>query len=78
MAVVESTDERLAISFSDNGVGIPKRNMPQLFEVGFSTTDGSGLGLHHIKEIMTEMGGEIRAVAGRKEGAEFILTFRKR
>jgi signal transduction histidine kinase len=78
VTVVESTDEHLVISFSDNGVGIPKRNMPQLFEVGFSTTDGSGLGLHHIKEIMTEMGGEIKAVAGRKQGAEFLLTFRKR
>lgn len=78
VTVVESTDEHLVVSFSDDGVGIPKRNMPQLFEVGFSTTDGSGLGLHHIKEIMTEMGGEIKAVTGRKQGAEFLLTFRKR
>ena len=78
VTVVESTDEQLVVSFSDDGVGIPKRNLPQLFEVGFSTTDGSGLGLHHIKEIMTEMGGEIKAVPGRKQGAEFILTFRKR
>ena len=78
VTVVESTDEQLVVSFSDDGVGIPKRNMPQLFEVGFSTTDGSGLGLHHIKEIMTEMGGEIKAVTGRKQGAEFILKFQKR
>ena len=78
VTVVESTNERLVVSFRDDGVGIPKRNMPQLFEVGFSTTDGSGLGLHHIKEIMTEMGGEIEAVVGGKQGAEFMLTFRKR
>jgi len=78
VTVVESTNERLVVSFRDDGVGIPKRNMPQLFEVGFSTTDGSGLGLHHIKEIMTEMDGEIEAVSGRKQGAEFMLTFRKR
>jgi len=78
VTVVESTDELLVVSFSDDGVGIPKRNIPQLYEVGFSTTDGSGLGLHHIKEIMTEMGGEIKAVTGRKQGAEFILTFQKR
>ncbi len=77
-SIVECTNEQLVVSFSDDGVGIPKRNMTQLFEVGFSTTDGSGLGLHHIKEIMTEMGGEINAVTGRKQGAEFILTFRKR
>ncbi len=78
VTILESTDAKLVVSFSDDGVGIPRRNMSQLFEVGFSTTDGSGLGLHHIKEIMTEMGGEIKAVTGRKQGAEFILTFHKR
>jgi len=78
VTVVESTPERLVVSFCDDGVGIPKRNIGQLFAIGFSTTDGSGLGLHHIKELMTEMGGEIKAVTGRKQGAEFILTFQKR
>lgn len=78
VTVIEASEEKLVVSFSDDGVGIPKRNLSQLFEVGFSTTDGSGLGLHHIKEIMSEMGGEIAVVAGRKQGAEFILTFHKR
>jgi signal transduction histidine kinase len=78
VTIVESTEEQLVVSFSDDGVGIPKRNLSQLFEVGFSTTDGSGLGLHHIKEIITDMGGEINVSLGRKQGAEFTLTFKKR
>ncbi|WP_395753703.1 ATP-binding protein [Prosthecobacter sp.] len=78
VAVVEATNEKLVIRFCDDGVGIPKRNMPHLFDVGFSTTDGSGLGLHHVKEILSEMDGEIKANAGQKKGAEFILTFHKR
>jgi signal transduction histidine kinase len=78
VSVVECTADRLMVSFSDNGVGIPRRNVPHLFEVGFSTTDGSGLGLHHIKEIMSEMGGGIALASNRKQGAEFILTFPKK
>jgi len=78
VSVVECTDDRLVISFCDNGVGIPRRHVPHLFEVGFSTTDGSGLGLHHVREVMTEMGGTVEATANHKEGAEFILAFSKR
>ena len=73
--IVECTPEHLMISFADDGVGIPKKNMEHLFEVGFSTTDGSGLGLHHIKRIMTEAGGQVEVVSSRKQGAEFLLTF---
>ena len=50
------------ISFRDNGVGIPKKNLEQLFKVGFSTTEGSGLGLHHVRETMATMEGLIEVV----------------
>lgn len=76
--VVEFSDQQLTISFEDDGVGIPKPNMPHLFEVGFSTTEGSGLGLHHVKEIMTEMGGEIKLSTNQSQGAKFILKFIKK
>jgi len=78
VTVSECSGERLIITFADDGDGIPKRNMPQLFEIGFTTTDGSGLGLHHIREIMTDMGGSVVANPDRKPGAQFILTFLKR
>ena len=78
VSIMECTPEQLVVSFCDDGIGIPKRNFPHLFEIGFSTTDGSGLGLHHIREIMTEMDGHIEAVSTRNRGAEFILRFPKR
>jgi signal transduction histidine kinase len=77
VTITECSPERLVISFADDGDGIPKRNIPHLFEIGFTTTDGSGLGLHHIREIMTDMGGSVVANPDRKPGAEFILTFPK-
>ncbi|HTB82297.1 MAG TPA: sensor histidine kinase [Candidatus Sulfotelmatobacter sp.] len=76
--VVECSPERLVVSFADNGDGIPRRNMVHLFKIGFTTTDGSGLGLHHIREIMTEMEGGIAVNQEKKPGAEFVLTFPKR
>lgn len=78
VAVVECSATQLVFSFADDGAGIQKRNLPHLFDLGFSTTDGSGLGLHHIREIMTEMNGSIVVSPERKPGAEFLLTFPKR
>jgi len=75
VSIVNCAHDKLVVSFCDDGVGIPKRNLPHLFEMGFSTTDGSGLGLRHTKEILIEMGGAIQVAENRKEGAEFILTF---
>jgi len=77
VSVMECSPERLVIHFADDGDGIPKRNLPHLFEIGFTTTDGSGLGLHHTREILTDMGGSIVINPDRKPGAEFILTFPK-
>ncbi|MFN8435627.1 MAG: ATP-binding protein [Anaerolineales bacterium] len=78
VSVLERTQEKLIISFKDNGQGIPKKNFPQLFNIGFTTTKGSGLGLSHSLNLMQEMDGSIIANEGTDEGAEFILTFTKR
>jgi signal transduction histidine kinase len=45
--------------------------------MGFSTTNGSGLGLYHVAEIIHGMSGEIYLNSENEHGAEFIMTFRK-
>jgi len=65
----------IRILFRDDGTGVPKKNELQLFKSGFSTTDGSGLGLCHMKEIMNELGGDITFQRPNGPGAEFFLTF---
>ena len=77
VGVVQCDDTKLVISFRDNGKGVPKKNEGQLFKPGFSTTEGSGLGLCHMKEIMEELGGDIAFRRPDSPGAEFLLTFPK-
>ena len=77
-SVLERTQEKLVISFKDNGQGIPKKNFSQLFNIGFTTTKGSGLGLSHSLSLMQEMDGNIIANENAEQGAEFILTFIKK
>lgn len=75
VSVLECTPSRLRLSFRDDGGGIPKRNIPKLFDIGFSTTDGSGLGLHHVREVLQDMSGSIEVNTETERGAEFIITF---
>lgn len=77
VTVLECSANRLVLTFADNGDGVPRRNIDRLFEMGFTTTDGSGLGLHHVREIMTDMGGTIAFNPSHKPGAAFVLTFPK-
>jgi signal transduction histidine kinase len=64
----------IRISVADEGPGIPPGILDQVFEPHVSTR-GSGLGLHIVRTIVREDGGEVRAsnrAGGR--GAEFTIT----
>lgn len=51
----------LSITVADDGGGWPASIDPveRVLEKGVTTTDGSGLGLHHVKQIVKGMGGVI-------------------
>lgn len=67
--------ERVVLSISDNGVGIPQENLTRIFAHGFTTrADGHGFGLHSGALAAKELGGSLRAEsAGLGKGATFIL-----
>ena len=51
------------LTVADNGSGWPPDLTPLMraFEKGVTTTDGSGLGLYHVKQIVEGMGGVVEA-----------------
>ena len=67
--------EVLAIVYKDNGKGLDKsiKDANAIFEEGFTTTNGSGLGLAHIKKIINKMDGEITVNPKTEKGIEFII-----
>jgi signal transduction histidine kinase len=65
----------LLMRISDNGRGItPGTNKKRIFEMGYTTTQGSGLGLYHVRQVLGEMGGTIEFddSIGQK-GAAFLI-----
>lgn len=64
----------LEFSFADDGTGISDSILPRIFNLGFTTTDGSGIGLSHIKQIVNEAAGTIE-VNNKIKGVEFKILF---
>lgn len=70
----------LIIEIIDNGRGINKEIIDKnsIFEKGYTTTDGSGLGLYHAKKQLLAMGGEISLSYKQPErGASFLIRIKK-
>lgn len=72
---VESTGF-VAITITDNGVGIPAENLTRIFQHGFTTRkEGHGFGLHSGALAAKEMGGALTVCSeGLGQGATFTLT----
>lgn len=77
VSVVDISESTLLISVKDDGKGIQSKNIASIFELGFTTTDGSGIGLYHTRNVMSDMGGEITYNQKNKDGAEFLISFVK-
>lgn len=65
----------LLIRVTDNGRGVTTSgDKKRIFEMGYTTTQGSGLGLYHVRQVLGEMGGTIELEEGPQgKGASFLI-----
>ena len=62
------------VVIKDNGVGIPKEQLPKIFDFMFSTkSTGSGLGLSTAKKIISDHHGEISVKSEVNKGSTFRI-----
>lgn len=66
-------DDKLLISVCDNGKGIPDENLDKIFDLGFTTTNGSGIGLYNVKSTIQRMKGEIYVISFQDKGTTFNI-----
>jgi signal transduction histidine kinase len=67
--------DKFQIIIYDNGKGLDKSidNPDEIFTQGFTTTDGSGLGLFHVRQILQKYGFSIYVDSTYKEGFKLII-----
>jgi len=72
--------ERIRFTVTDEGIGIPEEDRERIFEK-FTRVDpemrqgigGTGLGLYICRELVQQMGGEIRVTSNEGRGSAFIF-----
>ncbi|GGI96608.1 sensor histidine kinase YvcQ [Alicyclobacillus cellulosilyticus] len=70
----------VTVSFTDQGIGIPARDLPHIFEPFFTGTNGrtysraTGMGLYLVKHICDRLGHRVDVVSKENEGTTFTLT----
>lgn len=73
----ELNGKNLEIKIRDNGKGIPKENIKDIFTAGFTTKGvgvGTGLGLAISRKIIDKHNGKISVISEVGVGSEFIIT----
>ncbi|MFA7286109.1 MAG: HAMP domain-containing sensor histidine kinase [Patescibacteria group bacterium] len=78
---VKKYTDHAEITIEDHGVGVPKHQMHRLFTKFFRgdnvvrmQTEGSGLGLFIVKNIVKNHGGDIHAESDEGKGTRMIFT----
>lgn len=72
----ERTDETVTVAVADDGRGLPRRALDNLFQPfsGSARVGGTGLGLPIAREIMRALGGDVTLVETGPGGTVFRLT----
>lgn len=75
-----SEREGLSMRVQDNGRGIASGvDRTRIFEMGYTSTGGSGLGLYHVQQVLAELGGSIELEPdSRGSGASFLVRISPR
>lgn len=68
--------DKVAVTFSDNGRGIPPEVLPRIGRIGetHGKAGGSGLGLHHARTTVEGWGGSLAIRSETGEGTTVTLT----
>jgi|GEM_PF-2237165 len=71
---VEKSGQRFIITIKDSGKGIEEDIREKIFEIGFSSRGGTGLGLSQAKDILKKYGGNIYLKSSSLgHGSTFII-----
>ena len=83
MVYAEEMSNQVVLHFRDNGIGIPERDLPYIFEKSFTGENGrthsksTGMGLYIVKKLCVKLGHSISAESIQGEYTDIIISFGK-
>lgn len=80
---IEETPQKVLLTITDNGIGIPKNDLPKVFNKSFTGTNGrtttksTGLGLYIVKNLLKKLGHKIEIESEVNKYTKVTITFSK-
>ncbi|MEF2641040.1 MAG: sensor histidine kinase [Clostridia bacterium] len=81
--IAKEDKEKTYLSIYDNGIGIPKKDIPRVFEKSFTGENGriiaksTGMGLYIVKKLCDKLGHKINIESKKKEYTKITIIFYK-
>jgi len=76
--LIKDTSDKIIIQIKDNGIGIKKIEMTNIYNRGYSTKKGSnGVGLSLVKEVVMNLGGQIELESEENKYTKFTVVLPK-
>ena len=73
-SLIQEGKKGLTIHVNDNGRGLTTGTNPsRIFEMGYTTTQSSGLGLYHVRQALGEIGGSIELNKKAEKGLSLTI-----
>lgn len=74
---VNITDDILNIIVSDEGDGFgPDVDISRIFDLSYSGTQGTGIGLYHIKSVLKQLNGSVKLLKTSSNEAKFLVEIK--
>jgi signal transduction histidine kinase len=74
LTTARAGDRRISIVVEDQGVGIPKEDLPRIFDPYFTTRrGGTGIGLPIVKNIIDGLGGTLNVQSSVNQGTRITI-----
>jgi len=70
---IQKYENKIQLLIQNDGKMIPEINIPRIFELGFTTTDGSGIGLFNVKSIIEKLHGKIDISTNNNHNVTFRI-----
>lgn len=79
--IAKEDKEKTYLSIYDNGIGIPKKDIPRVFEKSFTGENGritaksTGMGLYIVKKLCDKLGHKINIESKKNEYTKITIIF---
>lgn len=79
--IAKEDKEKTYLSIYDNGIGIPKKDIPRVFEKSFTGENGritaksTGIGLYIVKKLCDKLGHKINIESKKNEYTKITIIF---